>query len=361
MTAAQPSAPEPSSRRPESEAARFVLDMRDRRPIWSIPEWAVEEIRGALRPGWELVVVETPTDGSGDGAGGPSAEAIRAVADARAYAGFGIPPQIVKAGENLEWVHTGTAGVGSSITPELRRSGAVLTNSAGVYGPPMAETVVGMILHFARGFDRAVGGQWRGIWDPEPFRKRNPAVREVAGSTVGLVGFGGIGREVHRRVRALGARVLALKRTPCEAPDEGTEVLTGSEAFPRLLEESDYLVLTAPATGETRSLVDASALERMKPGAVLVNVARGSLVDQEALVEALRSGRLRGAGLDVFQHEPLPEGDPLWDLENVLITPHVSGATPDFWWRQTDLIVENLNRWFSGRPLRNQVDLDAGY
>ena len=349
-------------RRPDSGTGRMVLDMRDRRPLWSVPDWAVKEIRGALSPGWELTVVETPGDGSGDGAGGPSAEAIRAAEGARIYAGFGIPPQIFRAaGQGLDWVHTGTAGVGTSLSPELRSSGAVFTNSAGVYGPPMAESIVGMILHFARGFDWALAAQSRGAWDPEPFRRPDSAVREVARSTVGIVGFGGIGREVHRRVRPLGARVLALRRRPSEPPDTGTEILTGPEGFQRLLAESDYLVLTAPATAETRSLVDARALERMKPGAVLVNVARGSLVDQEALAEALRVGRLRGAGLDVFQTEPLPEGEPLWDLENVLITPHVSGTSSDFWWRQTDLIVENLNRWFSGRPLRNQVNLDAGY
>lgn len=169
-----------------------------------------------------------------------------------------------------------------------------------------------------------------------------------------------------RRAAALGARVLGLRRGPPRAgvggpePD-GVQVVHGPGGLRRLQEESDYLVLTAPETPETRGMVDRTFLAGMKEGAVLVNVARGGLVDQEALVEALRSGRLRGAGLDTFRQEPLPETSPLWGLPTVLVTPHVSAVSRGYWRRETDLVVANLERFLAGEPLENVVDRDAGY
>lgn len=339
---------------------RLVIDLQDQRPFWRIPAWAVEAVRSALPDAWELVVVDAPADGSGDGGPGATPQALEAVGRAEVYLGFGIPGAILRAGPRLRWVHSGTAGVRASITPELVERGILFTNSAGVHAPPMAESVLGMILHFARGFDLTVRAQARGRWERDAFDAADSPVREVNGSTVGIVGFGGIGREVARRARALGARVLALKRRPAESPP-GVELLHGPEGLERLLAESDYLVLAAPETAATRGLLDAAAIARMKPGAVLVNVARGRLVDEEALVDALRSGRLRGAALDVFATEPLAAGHPLWSLPNTLITPHVSACSRRFWERETDLIRENIGRYLDGRPLLNMVDTHAGY
>ncbi len=135
----------------------------------------------------------------------------------------------------------------------------------------------------------------------------------------------------------------------------------GEEGLQKLLAESDYVGLTLPATAETRGLLGAGELARMKPGAVLVNVARGSIVDEPALIEALRTGRLRGAALDVFAEEPLPPDSPLWELPNVLVLPHVSAVTPRFWRREADLLLDNLDRYLAGRPLRNAVDKELGY
>lgn len=341
---------------------QLVMDLVDQRPFWRMPGWVAERVREALPEDWELVVVRVMSDGLGDGGAGASREALAAVEPAEVYFGFGIPPGILAAGRRLRWVHTGTAGVRGSLSPELRTRDIVLTNSAGVHAPPIAETVVGMILHFARGLDLAVRGQARQRWFKEPFDVADAPVREVAGSTVGIVGFGGIGRAVAARVTALGARVLGLSRRRTEAPSPaGVELAQGREGLDRLLAASDYVVLAAPETAETSGMIDGPALARTKAGAVLINVARGGLVDEEALVAALRAGRLRGAALDVFCTEPLPEAHPFWSLPNVLVTPHVSAYSPGFWEREVALMEENLARYRAGRPLLNVVDKGAGY
>jgi len=225
--------------------------------------------------------------------------------------------------------------------------------------------------------DVAVANQGRGQWSSEDFYHAGAPLRELSAATGGILGFGGIGREVARRVAALGARVVALKRTP-PRPDEvaltpvgGTgsvadavDVVHGEQGLDRILRQSDVLVLAAPETDDTRGIIDAGALSRMKDGALLVNVGRGKLVLEEDLVTELRRGRLRGAGLDVFAHEPLAEGHPLWSLPNVLITPHVSAVTTGFWARETDLILRNLQRYLGGAPpedWENVVDKAAGY
>jgi len=173
------------------------------------------------------------------------------------------------------------------------------------------------------------------------------------------VGVGGIGREVAWRARGLGARVVGTRRRP--EPVEGVELLTGDDALDRLLEQSDYVVLTLPETEESSGLMGAGALARMRDDAVLVNVSRGGLVDDAALVAALEAGALRGAALDAFSTEPLPEGHPLWTAPRVLITPHTSAYTHRFWERESELLLDNLGRYRAGERLRNVVDKAAGY
>jgi phosphoglycerate dehydrogenase-like enzyme len=241
----------------------------------------------------------------------------------------------------------------------------------------MAETVLAMILFFGRGLDFAVDGQRKSEWRQERFFAPDTPIRELAGSTVGIIGFGGIGREVARRVVSLGARVIGLKRTAPGAEDaalepvygrgslgDRIELVVGEDGLEALLGGSDVVVVAAPETAETRGLLDERSLGRMRPGTLLINVARGKLVDEDALVRALSEGRLRGAGLDVFAEEPLPAGHPLWALPNVVLTPHVAGITRSFWRREMDLILRNLERYLSGTPLEqweNVVDKRAGY
>jgi phosphoglycerate dehydrogenase-like enzyme len=348
--------------------------MNDRRPVWALPGWVPDRIREALPPGWQLEVLTAETDGSGDGAGRVAAEVLEAVAEAEIYLGYGIAEALLDAGPRLRWVHSGAAGVGSSLTPSMLASPVLFTNSAGVHAPPMAETVLGMILHFGRGLDFALSSQRRGRWEQERFYEADSPMRELSDATVGLVGFGGIGQEVARRVASLGARVIAAKRRPPRAGEAnlepvaggGTlgsriELLHGPSALDAVLREGDVVVVCVPETPETRNIIDGRALGLMKQDALLVNVGRGRLVEEGALVEALAQGRIRGAGLDVFASEPLPEGHPLWSLPNVLLTPHVSAVTGGFWARETRLIIENLERYFAQEPLVNLVDKKAGY
>ncbi|MDT8367847.1 MAG: D-2-hydroxyacid dehydrogenase [Longimicrobiales bacterium] len=349
--------------------ARLVIDMNDQRPVWARPRWFEEEIREALPDDWSLAMLDAPVEGTGDGSTAAHPVVLEAVADAEVYMGFGIHAEVILAGPGIRWVHSGSAGVGSSITPALLERNPVFTNTAGIHGPPMADTVVGMILHFFRGFDFAVEAQRRAAWDTSRFYAADCPIREVAGSTIGIIGFGGVGREVSARMTALGSRVLGLRR---RLPDgassrrgdaEGVEVVAGAAGLERLLRESDAVVVTAPDTPETRGMIDAEALSRMKPDAILINVARGAIVDEAALAEALRTRQLRGAGLDVFSTEPLSRESPFWGLDNLLITPHVSAVTDRFWRREADLILHNLRAWIAGddAAMRNRVDLRAGY
>ncbi len=355
-------------------AKKLVLDMQDRRSIWAMPPWVPERIRAALPPGWSLQVIDEPADGSGDGSARVAPAVLAAVTDAGGYLGFGIPMEVLARGAGLVWVHSGSAGVGSSLTPELMsRPDLVFTNSAGIHAAPMAETVLGMILHFTRGLDLALDGQARGEWAQERFFASDAPVVELASATVGILGFGGIGYEVGRRVAALGARVIGVVRRPRARAVEAlvavgsdavvgiAELVHGESGTARMLEESDVVVVAAPDTPATRGFVDRARLARMKRGAILINVARGKLVDEDALVEALRAGRIRGAGLDVFGTEPLPAGHSLWTAPNVLLTPHVSAVTRGFWERETELILANVAALAGGRPLRNVVDRNAGY
>lgn len=347
-----------------ADSRRLVVNLRDERPVWSLPTWALDEIRAAVPPDWEVVVVDAAADARGDG-GEPSAEAIAAVAGAEVYLGHGFPRSLFAAAHRgdaprLRWVHSAAAGVGGSLYPEMRESAILLTNSARIYAAPIAETVMAMILFFARGLDLAVRAQSARRWGKEALEGADSPVREIGGSTVGIVGLGGIGREVARRALAMDARVLATKRSPAEAPP-GVDLLVGDGAVPELLGRSDFVVLALPETERTRGLVGAAELDLMRPGAVLVNVGRGSVLDESALASRLANGRLRGAALDVFSREPLPAESPLWDLPGMLITPHVSGISRVFWRRQIDLIVENVGRYLHGGPLLNTVDKQAGY
>ncbi|MEQ1856242.1 MAG: D-2-hydroxyacid dehydrogenase [Longimicrobiales bacterium] len=356
-----------------------VLDMADRRPSWAMPAWVPREIAGALPAGWTLKVIEEETSGAGDGASRVHPQVVEAVRNAEIYFGYGIPGALLDAGPELRWVHSGAAGVAKSLTPQMLARSVLFTNSAKVHAPPIAETVLAMILFFGRGLDFAVEGKRRGEWWQDPFYAADTAMRELSGSTVGIVGYGGIGREVARRVASLGALVVALRRRPGSMGDAGeslepvqgggslstfVEVVHGDAGLGELLRRSDVVVVAAPETPDTRGLIGAAQLACMKRDALLVNVARGRIVDEGALATALAERRLRGAALDVFGQEPLPADAPFWKLDNVLVTPHVSGVTSGFWRRETDLILRNLRRHLAGAPpseWENVVDKAAGY
>ena len=342
--------------------ATLVIDLMDRRPIWALPDRARERIVGAVPRAWSVKFMETPADGSGDGVQRAPPELLESVVGARVYMGYGIPGEVLEAAPGLEWVHSGAAGVGSSLGPAMLSRDILFTNSAGIHAAPMSETALAMIFHFARGLDVAVRAQREGRWSAPEYWAADAPVTELAGAAVGIIGYGGIGREVARKAAALGSRVVAVRRKGGAGDAAGgIEVVGGARGLDRVISESDYLVLAVPETRETRGMITRWRLFSMKRGSVLINVARGRLVDEEALLDALDAGHLRGAGLDVFRKEPLPAGHPFYSHPGVLMTPHVSATTRRFWERETELITDNIGRFVRGEPLRNLVDKKAGY
>jgi len=348
-------------------ARRAVVDLASPRAVWRIPPARVGEIGAALGKQWELIEVRTPASSDGDGASGSgSPDAIAATKGAEIYIGYGIAPGVAAAAKGtLRWVHSGAAGVGSSIA-QLRGTGVQLTNSAGVHAEPIADWVIATIAYFARGLDRMAAAQREGRWAKEEFADHADSVRELRDVRVGILGLGGIGNAVARRALALGMAVSGVRRHPERGGPPGgrgggVRWVGGLADLPRLAAESDCLIIAAPHTSETAGAVDRAVLERLPRGALVINVSRGSLLDETALAALLDSRHLAGAALDVFATEPLPAGHAFWTHPRVLMSPHVSAVTSRFWDRETTLIVDNIKRYLAGTPLTNLVDLEAGY
>ncbi len=252
----------------------------------------------------------------------------------------------------LRWIHTISAGVDHLLFPELRDSDAILTNASGVFNIPIAETVMAYILAVVKRLPEFWARQREHRWEKLP-------LRELRGLTVGVIGLGDIGTEVARLCRAFGMRVLGLRRRP--APSDIADEVMPPDRLHDLIARSAFVVIAVPLTAETRGMIGRAELAAMKPDAWLINISRGAIVDEEALMEALREGRIGGACLDVFAQEPLPPDSPLWDLPNVIITPHNSWSSPHIEEREIDLFLENLRRYVAGEPLLNVVDKQAGY
>jgi phosphoglycerate dehydrogenase-like enzyme len=282
------------------------------------------------------------------------------IPDTDIFVGYSIRPEQFSQGTRLKWIHSTAAGVAQLMFPELRSSGVLVTNIRGVHAAPVAEHVLGAMIALARRFPHAISAQLRGHWAQQEIWEAAVRPRELAGSLLLMVGFGAIGREVARRARAFGMRIWAITRSGRSDSTLADRILRADELH-SALPEADFVLLAAPETSETHHIIGEAQLARMKSTAFLINVARGSLVDEAALAEALSRSSIAGAALDVTEHEPLPPESPLWKLENLLLTPHVSAASESLWERQTALLAENLERWFSGRELLNRVDLSRGY
>ena len=251
--------------------------------------------------------------------------------------------------ENLRWMHTFSAGVDDSFFKTLVQRGVRLTTSSGAQAVPIAQPVILYLLALSRDLPGWLQDQRDRRWNPR-------SVRDLQGLHLGVVGLGPLGEAVARLGLALGMRVTGLRRSP--RGDEPGETRSMDE-LAGLLPEVDALVLAVPLTEATRNLMNAEAFALLKPGALFVNVARGEVVDEEALVASLREGRLAGAGLDVFREEPLPEESPLWSMPNVLVTPHSSGTSPGNQVRASEIFIENLHGYMRGGVLRNEVGPEA--
>lgn len=343
-----------------SASRRLVIDLASPRAAWRIPKSSVVEIKNAVGADWDVMEIKAPAVSDGDGGSG-SPEAVAAARGAEIYLGFGVPSGVAAAAkETLRWAHTATAGVGSSLA-HMSGSRVLLTNSAGVHAEPMADWVVAAIGYFTRGLDRMISSQRQGRWAKEDFTDGAIPMREFRELRLGVFGLGGIGTAIARRGLALGMKVSGVRRRPERGGPKGVEWVGKLDDLPRLAGGSDVLVIAAPHTKETVGAVDRRVLERLPHQALVVNVSRGSLLDETALLELLELRRLRGAALDVFATEPLPAGHPFWTHPRVLVAPHVSAVSGRFWERETALIVDNIRSYLAGAPLTNLVDLEAGY
>ncbi len=345
-----------------SAARSLVVDLRSTAEAFALPERVAAAIRAATPDGWRTHIVSAPTQSFGDGSQTPSDESMAAIVDAEVYVGYGMPRSLFLAGKKLRWVQTGTAGVATLLFDEMRDGDVVLTNAAGLYGPSIAEYVLGGVLHFLRGFDVATVMRRKKQWDQSIFATPRAMPRELDECTVLVIGAGGLGTEIARRFSALGSQVVGVRRRPELGVPEGFTAVHGMDHVDALIPGADIVVLASPLTADTRLILSAGRIASLRPGAIVCNVSRGALVDEPALIAALETGRIRGAVLDVFAKEPLAADSPLWHLERVLQTPHVSGVSPRrFWDRMQALILDNWARYRAGTPLRNVVDKRAGY
>ncbi|HLY15024.1 MAG TPA: D-2-hydroxyacid dehydrogenase [Candidatus Limnocylindrales bacterium] len=323
----------------------------------------LERIRAAA-PGARLVMVSF--EGLADGPVDDVEVLLRGFLSADAF------DRLLARTPRLAWVHSATAGVERVLTPASRQRGLVITNARGVFSQPIAEYVLMMILAVSRRLPQLLELQRERTWQPLEGA-------ELGDVTVGVVGLGSIGRAVARLATAFGCRVIATRRRSevgsaagaVSGPDAGVASdagddlalsrVLGPEGLPELLAESDFVVLAAPLTPTTENLIDDAALEAMKPGAWLINVARGRLVDERALLRAAREGQIGGAILDTFRDEPLPATSPFYGLDNVIVTPHTSWSSGRVLDRSMELFTTNLRRFAKGEPLANVVDPAAGY
>ena len=286
----------------------------------------------------------------------------REARDADVFYGFEFPAELVADAPRLRWIQSISAGIERNLAPEIVARRIAVTNGAGIAAIGIAEHVVAVMLMFCRNFHVAGRLQAAGRWDrPTIMAGTGTPIREFVGSRVGVIGLGPIGAAVAERSAALGAIVRGMRRHPPATAAPPYEAVVGPGRLDDVLGWADFIVLAVPHTPETERMIGARELGLMRTEAYLVNVARGSVIDEDALVDALRTGHIAGAALDVVTREPLPATSPLWTLPNVILTPHAAGATPRYFDRALELFIENLDRFLAGRPLRNLVDPALGY
>ncbi len=334
---------------PASAASiKLLILLYHRFDLWCAPEWLGPRLQEAL-PQVHVVQLQNYD------------RVHEEIADADAALMWSVRPEQFLHAKKLRWIHSTAAAVHQLMFPELVTSNVVVTNARDVHAPVVAEHVMALIFALAKRLPQAMQAQSRHEWAQEAMWHTSPPVREVAGATLGLVGLGSIGRETARRADALGMRVLAVREHPEKGTVPGVERVFGPSEMDAMLAESDYVVLASPVTPQTRHLLNAAHFAAMKRDAYLINVGRGPLVEEAALIAALQSRQIAGAALDVFDTEPLHADSPLWELDNLLITPHTAAITDKLWERQFQLIAQNMQRFLAGDELLSIVDKSKGY
>ena len=327
---------------------KLLILVHHRFELWNVPAWFTEKLRKEF-PELEIVHLDSYDNAESH------------LSDAEIVFTISLRPEQFMAAHKLRWVHAATAAVHQLLFPELVKSDVILTNSTEVHGPVVAEHVIALIFAVAKKIPQATLLQKKHTWGKWEMWSEGPRPREISGATLGLIGVGSIGHDVARKASALGMRVMAVREHPDKGKPEGVSEVFSPAQLDDVLRQSDYVVVAAPLVEATQGLISTAQLSAMKPDSYLINVGRGPQVEEAALTEALRNHRIAGAALDVFDEEPLPPESPLWNLDNLLITPHTAGLTERLWERHYQLFSENLRRYMKREALLSLVDKQKGY
>jgi len=316
--------------------------------IWIAPDWFSERLRTEF-PQFEVVRLQQLE------------ELDREIVDAEIAMTVMLRPEQFRLAKKLRWIHSSAAAIHQLLFPELVNSNVLLTNGRDVHGPAVAEQAMGVIFALAKRIPQDVRFQQRRVWGQMTIWREYSGPQELAGLTLGIVGLGAIGRNLARHAACFGMKVVAVREHADLPKPDFVEQIFPSSRLNAMLAVADYVVIAAPVTPSTQAMIGHEQLAAMKPNAFLLNVSRGALVDESALIQTLQLRKIAGAGLDVFEKEPLPDDSPLWDMENVLITPHTAGMNAKMWEQQFELFSENIRRYLAGQPLLALVDKKAGY
>lgn len=335
---------------------KVLIVLKHNFALWTAPDWFARKLSQEFpgveflnRRNYETITVD--------------------IKDADVVVSWSLKPEQVAHAQNLRWIHSTAAAIHQLMIPEIVNSSIIVTNARSVHGPVVAEHVLALMFALAKRLPAAIHLQQKRDWGQDAMTREQPPIRELRDSTLGLIGVGSIGGHIAAIASAIGMRVFAVRAHPEKGidwlgrndPQLSQHRVYGPKDLDRVLRESDFVVVSAPVTPATQRLIDANVLRVMKRDAYLINVARGALVDEQALIAALKEKRIGGAALDVFEAEPLPANSPLWDMDNVLITPHSAGIAHKLWKRQYAFFSQNLSRFLNGAPLLGLVDKKGGY
>jgi phosphoglycerate dehydrogenase-like enzyme len=326
---------------------KLLIAIHHRFHLWIAPPWWVERLRQEFP---QLTIVQL-TDYE---------QVSKEITDTDIVIGWSIRGEQIEAAKKLRWIHSTAAAVHSLISPELQASDIVVTSARAVHGPVVAEHAMALVFAMAKRLPAAAKFQAQRHWAQQDIWDTAPRPSELRDAKIVIVGLGAIGTALAQLAKAIGMRVIAVR----EHPQKGSGVAdrtVGFESLDDVLPEGDFVVLAAPVTPKTRNLMNAERLALLKPNAYLINVARGALIDEDALLKALHANQFAGAALDVASQEPLPPHSPLWAMDKIFITPHTAGLAEKLWERQYENFTENLRRFLAGQPLLWTVDKQAGY
>lgn len=325
---------------------KLLIILHHRFHLWQAPPWFAERLRQDF-PGLEVVHLSDYGRVNDE------------IADADIVIGWSLRGEQINAARKLRWIHSTATAVHALMSPELRAGNIVITNARDVHGPVVAEHAMALVFALAKRLPQAMRYQQQKHWAQQDLWDAPLPPRELSGATLSILGLGGIGRPLAKLAKSIGMGVIGVREHSRSC--EGVDIVYAFDHIEDALRAGDFVVLALPLTEKTDRLMDARRLALLKRDAYLINVGRGALIDESALVEALRRRAFAGAALDVTTQEPLAADSPLWEMENVLITPHIASLTDKMWERHYQSFAENLRRFLKGDPLLWIVDKEKGY